>query len=270
MPGRPDDAICLRSYEYAESSQIVSCLTRRGGRVRGLAKGATRTAPSSLARFSGGLWPTQRGQLTVAARASTELAAVTEWDLLDDRHGLRTALDAQRHALALVELVDALTADGDPAPHLFDWLDEALGHLAAPAASAAGRGVAVAFVWRLLDAAGFAPRLDQDLDSGRPLTPAAADRLAFIPAEGGFSTAAEAGPHVWPVSGSTVRLLRRFAETAAAADAQPLSEAVPPDTEPDVVRRAGRLLASFARHLAERDLPAASIAFDLPDVAAGT
>ena len=54
-----DSAVCLRCWDYSETSQTVSLLTREHGILRGLAKGAKRPKAS----FSGGFDPLTCGQL---------------------------------------------------------------------------------------------------------------------------------------------------------------------------------------------------------------
>ncbi|MCH7602254.1 MAG: recombination protein O N-terminal domain-containing protein, partial [Planctomycetes bacterium] len=50
MPTISDYAICIRRWDFSETSQTVSLFTRESGIIRGLAKGAKR----EKGNFSGG------------------------------------------------------------------------------------------------------------------------------------------------------------------------------------------------------------------------
>ena len=81
MPRIKDQAICLRLLDWSETSQIVQLLTREHGKVSGLAKGSKRFAPSSIARFSGGIELMTGGELLANHKPTTDLLNITEWDL---------------------------------------------------------------------------------------------------------------------------------------------------------------------------------------------
>ena len=59
MPILSDSAICIRCWDYSETSQTVSLLTKENGLIRGIAKGSKR----DKGPFSGGFDPLTRGHI---------------------------------------------------------------------------------------------------------------------------------------------------------------------------------------------------------------
>ncbi|MEM1444886.1 MAG: DNA repair protein RecO [Planctomycetota bacterium] len=245
MPRFKDSAVCLRLVEYSESSQVVVLLTQAHGKVRGLAKGSRRLAPSSIERFSGGMELLHRGQVVATTRPSSELAAITEWDLQDDAYHLRQSLSAQRVALYAADLTHALLADLDPHPETFLALIALLDAL--KATNEDTQAVALLrFQWALLDDAGYRPVLDHDALHDAELRDAEA--YTFDAQAGGFT--ADDGRSSWRVRHRTLEALRRI----ATHDGNEL------DAESS--GRANRLLAAYARELIGRELPTMSIALE--------
>lgn len=235
MARRSSPALVLHTWEYGDSSQIVSLLTRDHGRVRGLAKGCLRGAPSARERFCGGFELFARGQLLWSGKPEHELETLTEWNLEEDRHPLRTDWRAQRLAGLACELCAGLLAPHDPHPRVFAALDAFLDAPAAP-------GALAALVAGLLVDSGHAPRLDR-LADGRP--PPAGAVLAFDPQAGGLSEAG--GPPDW----------RMRAETAAWLQALLAGRALPAGgAHADSARRGERFLLVWCRHLLGAEPPA--------------
>jgi len=238
MPRLIDNAICLRESDWSESSQLVVLLSERHGKVRGLAKGSRRNSPSAIARFSGGINLLNRGQVTVTTKPAGQLAAVTEWDLQQDYYHLRTSLAAQWSAMYAAELCAALLADEDPHPGAFAALGRMLDEVADPGTVDAAL---LRFQWAMLGEAGYRPELDRDVAGGGALARARA--YNFDPALGGLTAQRGVGASSWRVRGGTVGLLRALA-------AGEMDE--PADAES--IRRANRLLCTYARALLDKEL----------------
>ena len=239
MPRLRDQAICIRQLEWSETSQVVVLMTAEHGKLRGLAKGAKRTSPSHMQRFSGGIELLTRGEVVATTKPTAELATVTEWDLQDDYYHLRRHLPAHRLAMFAADVTHAMTADLDPHPRTFTALDTFLRGLSEPAQHATAL---LRFQWVLLDDAGYRPELWRDVQTGAELE--SADTLTFDPRAGGLTARNGIGDGDWRVRRRTVELLRRVAADENSND-----------TAADTVSRANRLLCVYLRWVLERELP---------------
>jgi DNA repair protein RecO (recombination protein O) len=116
-----DQAICIRTVDYSETSQIVTFFTRQTGKVPVMAKGAKRQKSSfggPIEIFSyGGIIFTDSGREKLATLAEFEpLAGVVNYPVLSaDIFALNSCLFA-------AELVNTMVNDYDPHPALFDSL----------------------------------------------------------------------------------------------------------------------------------------------------
>jgi DNA repair protein RecO len=230
VPTVRDEAICVRHWDWSETSQTVSLLTREHGLVRGLAKGSRREKGA----FSGGVELLTLGEVLALSKPRTELLTLTAWDLRDPFTGLRRDLRAFHAGMYLADLVLGLFSDHDPHPAAFEAIGSALGDLAS-----AGAGRALAIVlgaqWAILSEAGMKPELAVDVRTGAPLT---GDGVyAFVPGHGGFTRETDSG---WRVRGETVALLRGLGAARGLSD--------PPGGDPASVERAVRLLAAYVEH----------------------
>lgn len=236
MPAIPDQAICLRQWDWSETSQTVSLFTREHGLVRALAKGAKR----ENAAFSGGIDPLTRGQAMLILKPSADLATLTAWDLQEIFPPLRRSLPTFYTGMYIADLVHHLVQDRDPHPAFFDQLLAALRTLGPAEHSASAL---LRLQWAALVEAGYRPELDADVSTGALLEPAAA--YSFAPRLGGF-TVSPVSPS-WRVRSETLILLRAIAEG---------QEPSGPSVE-----RANRLLAAYTREILGREIPAASPLF---------
>ncbi len=277
MPRFKDSAVCIRHLDFSETSQVVVLLTREHGKVRGLAKGSRRLAPSSIQRFSGGIELLTLGQVVATTKRTAELATVTEWDLADDHHHLRGDLNAQRVALYAADITHALLADLDPHPGTYDALLTLLRAIAQPDKVQAAL---LRFQWALLNDVGYRPVLDHDVHDER-VELIASDTLTFDPHAGGFTT--DTGDPAWRVRKKTLETLQgvargsdAFAEPGASATDRPevtrqnranskndRSLTLPALNEGDA-RRANRLLCSYARAILDRQLPTMDVVLSDP------
>ena len=250
MPRIKDQAVCIRRFDWSETSQVVSLLTRDHGKVRGLAKGSKRTSPGAVARFSGGIDLLTRGQIVAVIRPSAELATLTEWDLQDPYPHLRRNLSAQRIAMYGADLANALLADHDTHPNSHDALTTLLTELAE---AKQHNSALLRFQWTLLDDGGYRPHLDQDAATGQALTDQST--YCFDALAGGITGLTSrgtkhAGP--WAVRRETVQALRSVANDLSDSNAA---------TE-TTLRRANRLLCVYARAILDRHLPTMDFLLD--------
>jgi DNA repair protein RecO (recombination protein O) len=249
VPTLTDNAICLRRWDFSETSQTVSLLTESHGLLRGLAKGAKR----SDGRFSGGFDLLTRGQITLILKPGRDLVILTEWHLAEVFWAARKELAANRASLYMVDLAHRMLKEQDPHPEVYLALASALAACHQP--DRIGIETLI-YQWRLLVACGYRPRLDHAAETDQ--SQLCEDRLAqvvlFSPLNGGVVGANPAGDPAGDavrVRTGTIDLLQAVSEgdfVAAAA-------------QPEGVRRANRLLAVCFRALLGEAPPAMRWAF---------
>ncbi len=228
MPTISDTGICIRRWDFSETSQTVSLFLRDAGIIRGLVKGAKRPGGA----FSGGIDLLSLGRVAAIVKPTSELATVTEWHLLETFPALRESLEANRAGLYMADLIHHMLNEHDPHPRLFDAMLAALRALSeAPAAP----HTLLRFEWALLCETGYRPQLDRDARTGQEL-PASGPTLAFSAGAGGVvSDTGE--PDRWRVRRETIELIRDVASGGS------------PEAEPGRWRRGARLLAAYIRQV---------------------
>lgn len=252
MPAARDEAICLRQWDWSETSQTAALFARQLGLVRVLAKGSRR--PKSA--YSGGLEILTRAEIGVIVKPTSELALLTEWDLSELFPALRSTLRVHQAGLYIAELVQHAIRDQDPHVQLYDVVLECLRLLRGPEDVAR---VLLKLQWAVLVETGYRPVLSADVCSGEEL--AEARLYAFVPALGGVSAAGTNGlgePGDEPVQGAaawrmrpgTLSVLRAIESDGLAglAAASTLPNETPGSSDASI-DRANRLLASYLRHV---------------------
>ena len=239
MPAAIDEAICIRHWDWSETSQTVSLLTRSHGVLRGIAKGSKR----ENSKFSGGIELLTRGQILFIAKPTSDLATLTEWDLAEIFPALRLALRRFYAAMFVADLLQHSIQDHDPHPAAFDATLTCLRTLgtADKGTTSAGIDEALArFQWALLTDTGYRPQLTSDVRTSIKLT--SRDRYLFAPHLGGLlETAPDHAVPTWAVRGETIECLRTL--TAAEQPEPPLPQS------PETWERAARLLAAYFREV---------------------
>ncbi len=113
-----DRAVCIRTVDYSETSQVVVLFGRLSGKIRALAKGSKR--PRSP--FDGPIEVLSFGDIVFSGVRKEQLATLTEFQPQPVRGELRRCLFALHCSQFAAELVDLLTDEYDPHPDLFDHL----------------------------------------------------------------------------------------------------------------------------------------------------
>ena len=233
-----DQAVCIRHWDWSETSQTVSLFTRTHGIIRGLAKGAKR----EKAPFSGGVELLTQGQLVAIVRSNGTLATITAWHLTHPYTGVRRSLRAFYVGSYLMDLIHHAVTDADPHPSLFTCLVEVLDCLSDHPEHALLLGQ-----WGVLAETGYTPALEPANSPSHPGT-----IISFLPQKGLFiqqeSTSTREG---WRVRPETVELLCHIAE----------HRAIPAEADTITIERASRLLGSYSRYVLARDLPSAQPVF---------
>lgn len=221
MPAQHDQALCIRQWDFSETSQTVSLFGRATGCFRGLAKGSRRERGS----FSGGIDVLTRGEVGVILKRDRELATLTEWDTQETFPRLRENLTANRAAWYAADMLGRLLPPLDPHPELFDAAVQLLRALGAGEPMEHGM---LRFQWSLLVETGWQPDLAQP-EQG-------AGTVAFDPMEGRMVPDTGVEGH-WRVRRGTWQALRMASEGAVG------------EGDPESLQRANKLLAAHLRNV---------------------
>ena len=108
-------AIVIRTSPFGDSSAVVTLFTREFGKLRALAKGAWRPKGA----FDAALDLLSICQVLVLRKSAGGLDLLTEASL-EHRFRVGGSLASFHGGMEVAELLDVLTADGDPQPELFD------------------------------------------------------------------------------------------------------------------------------------------------------
>jgi DNA repair protein RecO (recombination protein O) len=111
-----DRAVCIRTVDYSETSQILTLFGRSSGKIRAIAKGSKRAKSA----FEGPIEVLSFGQILYSPGYEGKLATLTEFQQEPVRGAIRGNLFALNSGLFAAELVDLLTDEYDPHPDLFD------------------------------------------------------------------------------------------------------------------------------------------------------
>ncbi|MEM1010858.1 MAG: DNA repair protein RecO [Planctomycetota bacterium] len=239
MPLARDDAVCLRSTPFGETSQVVSILCRERGRVRLLVKGARRRTKLGKSKFDGGIEPLDLGHALFAHVPERELSLMTEWKLLDRHRHLRRSLRTVHLASYAAELVDRLIEQHEPVPKLFDGFQRFIARLEDRQKREA---VTLAFVLNLIRQAGILPDLSRAAD-GASIVQALRDgeTITFSPSDAALHVGQDVPGDVEVVDSdglAAVLALLRLPRTGAEL----------PVLSRRVASGAHRLLVSHVRH----------------------
>lgn len=239
MPIAKDDAVCIRVWDWSETSQTVSIFGRETGLLRCVAKGSKR----ENSKFSGGLEVLTRAEMMASVKGAEALSLLTSWDLQETFPAVRRTRSSFYAGFALLAIIQHSVHDADPHPGLFDALIESARLLGSPASD---RIAVLRLLWAALDETGHRPELRRDVRSGEPLV--AASVYAFSPRMGGLfkDEPGPPGDEFWRVRAETVTVLRALADDPAA----------PIAAEEPAARRVVQLLASYFRRIFSADPPA--------------
>jgi len=149
---KKDKAVCLRTADYSETSQVLTLFTRDSGKLSAIAKGAKRPKSS----FDGPIEVFSFGDIVYAPPRSAALATLTEFDQKRGFLNLRKNLNALNCAYFAAELLEAFTRDLDPHTDLFDSFLQFLNDVAV-ADSRNGLGLLILFQLTLLTEIGTKP-----------------------------------------------------------------------------------------------------------------
>ena len=161
MPLVKTTAIILRSRKWGDADRIVTCYTKHFGKIRGVARGARR----AKSQFGAALEPFTLCHMNLFEKQGDSLFRISHVDLVTSFQSLRENLELMTSAARMVNVVTAVTPDGDPDPQLFDTLEQGLTSLAEKRSDPAF--TALIFQIRLLGMTGFRPQTDHCAACGK-------------------------------------------------------------------------------------------------------
>lgn len=202
MPLVRDRCICLRKFEYSETSQILTLFGREQGILRVIAKGAHRRTKAGASKFDGGIDLLDIGDAVFTHSSEKQLGTLCEWSLREGHLELRRTLRPVYLAFYAAELVSMLFEEHDPHSDLYDRLEYTLAELASPRSEEAF----LSFELDLLREAGYLPHLSSCAACGRELS----DRVYFSVSQGGAicRDCEQALPDRMEIDARLVRLLQ--------------------------------------------------------------
>ncbi len=148
---RHDQGIVLRSFPLGEADRIVVLLSPNHGKVRAVAKGVRKTK----SRFGGRLEPFTHVDLVLYE--GRNLDTITQASVIEAFPALRADLDRVLAAGTMVEVVDAVSQEGESAHRAFLLLQRGLKALEA---GPLHPDLVAAFLLKVADVVGVAPALD--------------------------------------------------------------------------------------------------------------
>jgi DNA repair protein RecO (recombination protein O) len=153
-------AIILRSRKWGDADRIVTLYSRDLGKIRGVARGARR----QKSRFGAAIEPFSVCRLNLFEKTGDSLFRISHIDLVRSSQVLREDLHLMTSAARMVNVVAAITPDGDPDPLLFATLEQGLESLHE---SEDPTFTALLFQIRLLGLTGFRPQTDHCAACGK-------------------------------------------------------------------------------------------------------
>lgn len=158
MAIRHDQGIVLRSFPFGEADKVVVLLSPNHGKLRTVAKGIRKTK----SRFGGRLETFSHVDLVLYE--GRNLDTITQVEMIEPFHFLRSDLDRVMAAGAMVEVADAVAQENESAVRLFLLLQRGLRALDA---GPVHPDLVTAFLLKAADTIGVAPALDRCAGCGR-------------------------------------------------------------------------------------------------------
>lgn len=163
-----DHAICLRTVNYSETSQVVTLLMREHGKIAAIAKGSRRAKSS----FDGPIEIFSCGQIIFTRKETGgQLATLTDFQQEPRFRGLHANLRAMNAALFAAELTEGFLEDADPHPPLFDKFIKFLETLQSAEDEAVMTAWLILYQLRLLEEIGLSPVLDACINCSARFSP---------------------------------------------------------------------------------------------------
>jgi DNA repair protein RecO (recombination protein O) len=180
VPLHSDEAIVLRRYDFGEADKIISFFTRSHGKVRIMAKGASKMK----SRFAGRLEPFHKVDITYFGKENATLFNLSSVELSKTRSPIADDLERFHRACYITEVLELGTRDGDPNPRAFLAADAALELISLESKPKDMDWITRFFDVKLLNHLGYGPTLDRCINCGGALPDGG--KLSFDVIRGGI------------------------------------------------------------------------------------
>lgn len=158
-----DTAICLRTVNYSETSQVVTLFTQDHGKVSAMAKGSRRAKSA----FDGPIEVFSYGPVMFTIKESGgRLAALTEFNQQPRFRAFHANLQAMHAALFAAELTEHFIEEHDPHPQMFEKMVKFFETLQEAKEDAAILAWLILYQLRLLEETGVMPVLNTCVNCG--------------------------------------------------------------------------------------------------------
>lgn len=231
-----DEAIVLRTMRLGEADRIITLLGRASGKVRAVAKGVRKTK----SRFGGRLEPFSQVSL-VLWKGKSGLDTVTQVEVIEPFRSVREDLGRFAIGEVMLEAVDKVAQEREPAPRTFRLLLDSLNGLVESSSPL----ILAGFLLRLCAVAGFGASLARCAQCGSVAA-------WFSPGQGGAVCPTCRAPDSEEVGTGVLELLDDVAREGAWMQ-----------TSPEVERTAVRLARAYAEYHLERRLRSAALELSL-------
>lgn len=204
MPLYESPAIVLRSMRLGEADKIVTFFTARYGKIKAVAKGATK----AKSRFGGRLEPFVHCNIVVFGKEKADLMRLNSCDIVEPFSLLRDSYDKLCRAYVSAELVDACQKERDVNEEGFALALAAWRMLSTEDNPDRQDLLLRVFELKYMALAGLAPRLDACVYCGAAVTP---PETGYNALRGGVvcRSCLESDPAAGRISVGAVRLMAR-------------------------------------------------------------
>ncbi len=159
------EAVILRNSRSGESSLLVYCYLRDGGRMNLLAKGARNPMSKMVGKFQ----PFSEAELVYYQSSSEKLGIVSQAETTRSNEEISGDIRRLSYASAVAESLEAIVPQGETNEQIFDLLRKALYQLNYCHGSKLDFFFA-AFLLKLLSISGFHPELRRCVKTGADLS----------------------------------------------------------------------------------------------------
>ena len=160
MPLVRTRGVILRSQKWGDADRIITVYSPNLGKIRGVARGARRMKT----RFGGVLEPFGLVDLTLFQKTPEALGQISQIDLVTSYASIREDLTVMTAAARMVKMVESITVDRDPNPHMYATLVHGLESLQPETDVALAT---LLFQIHVLGHTGFRPQFDSCTECGR-------------------------------------------------------------------------------------------------------